>query len=38
MLPIDHVTSLGIANSESSPEALMVVLTLRDGDAATARK
>jgi hypothetical protein len=37
MLPIDHTTSLGIASSESSPEALMVVLTLREGDAA-ARK
>jgi hypothetical protein len=37
MLPVDHTTSLGIASSESSPEALMVVLTLRDGDA-TARK
>jgi hypothetical protein len=37
MLPIDHTTSLGIASSESSPEALMVVLTLRDGDA-SARK
>jgi len=37
MLPLDHTTSLGIANSESSPEALMVVLTLREGDAA-ARK
>ena len=38
MLPLDHVTSLGIASSESSREALMVVLTLREGDAATARK
>lgn len=38
MLPIDHTTSLGIASSESSPEALMVVLTLREGDGATARK
>jgi hypothetical protein len=38
MLPIDHTTSLGIASSESSPEALMVVLTLREGDAAAARK
>ncbi len=37
MLPIDHTTSLGIATSESSPEALMVVLTLREGEAA-ARK
>jgi hypothetical protein len=37
MLPIDHTTSLGIATSESSPEALMVVLTLREGEA-TARK
>jgi hypothetical protein len=37
MLPIDHTTSLGIANSESSPEALMVVLTLREGEVA-ARK
>ncbi|MFL6237733.1 MAG: hypothetical protein ACJ76N_31745 [Thermoanaerobaculia bacterium] len=33
MLPIDHTTSLGIASSESSPEALMVVLTLREGEA-----
>ena len=38
MLPIDHTTSLGITSSESSLEALMVVLTLREGDAATARK
>jgi hypothetical protein len=36
-LPIDHTTSLGFANKESSPEALMVVLTLREGEAA-ARK
>lgn len=31
MLPIDHTTSLGLANSEQSPEALMIVLTLREG-------
>jgi hypothetical protein len=27
----DHTTSVGLAKSESSPEALMLVLTLRDG-------
>lgn len=36
-LPFDHTTSLGFTHDESSPEALMVVLTLRDG-AAAARK
>lgn len=30
-LSADHTTSLGLAPSESSPEALMLVLTLRDG-------
>ena len=32
-LRLDQPTSLGLARSESSPEALMVVLTLRNGDA-----
>ena len=36
-VPIDHTTSLGFTQDESSPEALLVVLTLRDG-AAAARK
>lgn len=31
-LRLDQTTSLGLARSESSPEALMVVLTLRNGD------
>jgi type II secretory pathway component GspD/PulD (secretin) len=31
---LDQTTSLGLARSESSPEALMVVLTLRNGDVA----
>lgn len=30
----DQTTTLGLARSENSPEALMVVLTLRNGDAA----
>jgi hypothetical protein len=30
-LSANHTTSLGLAPSESSPEALMLVLTLRDG-------
>jgi hypothetical protein len=34
MLPIDHTTSLGLATSEQSPEALMIVLTLREGELA----
>lgn len=33
-LRLDQTTSLGLARSESSPEALMVVLTLRNGDPA----
>lgn len=33
-LSANHTTSLGLAPSESSPEALMLVLTLRDGGAA----
>lgn len=33
-LRIDQTTSLGLARKESSPEALMVVLTLRNGDPA----
>lgn len=32
-LRLDQTTSLGLARSEMSPEALMVVLTLRQGDA-----
>jgi hypothetical protein len=32
-LQLEQTTSLGLARSESSPEALMVVLTLRHGDA-----
>lgn len=32
-LRLDHTTSLGLARSEMSAEALMVVLTLRSGDA-----
>lgn len=31
-LRLDQTTSLGLAQSETSPEALMVVLTLRNGD------
>jgi hypothetical protein len=31
-LQLDQTTSLGLARSEMSPEALMVVLTLRSGD------
>jgi hypothetical protein len=34
MLWIDQTMSLGLAKSESSPEALMVVLTLRGGEVA----
>src|SRR6185295_7059646 len=30
---VDRTTSLGLAKSEASREALMVVLTLREGDA-----
>jgi hypothetical protein len=33
-LSANHTTSLGLAPSESSPEALMLVLTLRDGGGA----
>jgi hypothetical protein len=32
-LQLEQTTSLGLARSENSPEALMVVLTLRNGDA-----
>lgn len=32
-LQLDQTTSLGLARSETSPEALMVVLTLHNGDA-----
>jgi hypothetical protein len=32
-LSADHTTNLGLAHSEDSPEALMLVLTLRDGGA-----
>lgn len=31
-LSVDHTTCLGLAPTESSPEALMLVLTLRDGE------
>jgi hypothetical protein len=37
-LRLDQTTSLGLARSESSPEALMVVLTLRNGDARRLQK
>ena len=37
-LRLDQMTSLGLAKSEESREALMVVLTLRDGDGALAGK
>ena len=33
-LSLDHTTSLGLASSETSPEALVLVLTLRDGEIA----
>ncbi|HEY0553975.1 MAG TPA: secretin N-terminal domain-containing protein [Thermoanaerobaculia bacterium] len=33
-LSLDHTTSLGLATSETSPEALILVLTLRDGEIA----
>jgi hypothetical protein len=31
-LQLDQTTSLGLARSETSPEALMVVLTLRSAE------
>lgn len=33
-LSLDHTTSLGLTNNETSPEALILVLTLRDGEVA----